>query len=100
MGPGIGNAKYILVVKDDLSNYLWLVHTESPCAASCARTLAQWIRTFGAMTHWVSDQGSHFKKKFMHSLAEDYQISHRFTVTYSPWVNGTVESVMRKVQAN
>ncbi len=100
MGPGTDKAKYILVVKDDLSSYTWLHVAAHADAETCAAALARWIRTFGAMTHWVSDQGTHFKNQVMAALADAYCIAHKFTVAYSPWVNGTVEAVMRTVQAS
>ncbi len=35
----------------------------------------------------------------MRELADEHRIKHFFTVAYSPWVNGTVESCMKHVQA-
>lgn len=43
------------------------------------------------MPLWVSDQGSHFKNQVPHPTY--------YTVAYSRWVNGTVESVMHRVRA-
>lgn len=51
------------------------------------------------MPFLVSDQSSHFKNKVMHYLAEEHKIKYRFTVAYSPWVNGTVENLMRHIQS-
>jgi len=33
----------------------------------------------------------------MEHLAKDHRIRHNFTVAYSPWANGTVESLMRSI---
>lgn len=99
LGPSSGEEKYALGIKCDLSSYLWLLPYCSANSENSADGIAKWIRSFGAMTHWVSDQGSHFKNEVMEKLAHDYRISHNFTVAYSPWVNGTVEAVMRSVQA-
>ena len=35
----------------------------------------------------------------MKELADVYKIKHHFTVAYSPWINGTVESCMKHIQA-
>ena len=99
MGPGFDGFKYILVVKDDLSSYQWLIPARCGDADTAAAEIAEWIRTFTIMKMWVSDQRSHFKKNVMITRAEDHRIKHNFTVAYSPWVNGTVESCMEHVQA-
>ena len=99
IGAGFDGFKYILVVKDDLSSYLWLIPAKCADADTAATEIAKWIRTFTIMRIWVSDQGSHFKNNVMKTLAEDHRIKHNFTVAYSPWVNGTVESCMKHVQA-
>jgi len=99
LGKGEGGLKYALVIEDDFSGYLWLVATASADAETAASALSRWIRTFTAMSVWVSDQASHFKNKVMRSLGTLHNIQHKFTVAYSPWVNGTVESCMRVVLA-
>jgi len=91
MGHGIEDYKYLLVIKDDLSSYLWLSLAKEANSETAASCLANWIRTFTAMKFWVSDQGSHFKNSTMNHLSESHNIKHNFTVAYSPWVNGTVE---------
>lgn len=99
MGPGLSGLKYVLVLSDDLSSYLWLCPTEAADAEAAAHEIARWIRTFTAMLFWVSDQGSHFKNEVIKLLAAAHKIKHDFTVANSPWVNGTVESCMRKIRA-
>ena len=100
IGAGFHGFKYVLVVKDDLSSYLWLIPARSADDANTAVTeIAKWIRTFTIMTMWVRDQGSHFKQNVMKTLAEGHRIKHNFTVSYSPWVNGRVESCIKHVQA-
>ena len=99
MGPSSTGEKYIFVIKDDLSSYIWFVPTTNASSDFAARALARWIRTFTAMTTWVSDQGTHFKNEVMNILANDYRITHHFTTAYSPWSNGTVEAVNRNVMS-
>lgn len=99
MGRSSDDHRYVLVVKDDLSSYVWLRKAKTADAEAATNVLATWIRTFSAMNVWVSDQGSHFKNQVMESLSNDFKIRHHFTVAYSPWTNGTVESVNRNVLA-
>lgn len=89
--------KYVLVIKDDLSGYCWLDLTPSPTSEHTAEVLARWTRVFTAPEVWVSDQGSQFKNKVIEHLTAMHQIHHNMIVAYSPWVNGTVESIMRSV---
>jgi len=99
MGPSNVDVKYVLVIKDDLSGYVWLRKAAAPDSGTTSTEIASWIRTFGAMNVWVSDQGSHFKNNVMETLALQHRIRHRFTVAYSPWANGTVENVNKHVLA-
>lgn len=62
-----------------------------------ATILARWNRFFTALETWVPDQGPHFINNTLTVLASDYHILHKPTVAYSPWANGTVESLMRIV---
>lgn len=45
----------------------------------------------------MSDRGTHFKNDVMKVLREQNRASHRFTLAYAPWSNGTVEVVNREV---
>lgn len=91
--------KYVLVIKDDFSGYAWLSSTTSATAAHAAETLSRWQRTFTAPVYWVSDQGAHFINAVMSDMADAFNIKHRPTVAYSPWVNGTVERLNRDILA-
>lgn len=99
MGASSTKVRYIFVIKNDLSSYIWLVPTKLADAEHAANSLSRWIRSFIAMNHWVSDHGSHFKNQTMELLANAHCIHHQFTMAYSPWVKVTVENVDRHVQA-
>lgn len=88
---------YILVLKDDLSGYTWLVPTKTADAENTARELARWFAAFGVVSSWVSDQGSHFKNAVVAELKEHLRATHHFTLAYSPWSNGTVEQMNRQI---
>jgi len=89
--------KYILVMLDDMSNWVWL----EPAGACNARTTAQhlmaWCKTLGAPEVLVSDTASHFKNHLMAELEKSMGIARKFAVANSPWSNGTCERMMREV---
>jgi ABC-type uncharacterized transport system permease subunit len=65
MGPSVDDFKYVLIVKDDYSNYVWLKQCKNADAYKAAAVLIEWLAAFGVAQQWVSDQGSHFKNKLM-----------------------------------
>ena len=99
LGRSSGIEKYVLVLKDDLSSYCWLEPVDGAPSENAAVVLAKWNRIFTPPEIWVSDQGPHFINDPLSIIANDYRILHKPTVAYSPWANGTVESLMRTVRA-
>jgi hypothetical protein len=63
MGPSVDYFKYVLIVKDDCSNYVWPKQRKNADDYSTAAVLIKWFAGFGVAQQWVSDQGSHLKKK-------------------------------------
>ena len=98
MGKGANDLKYVLVLRDDLSGYVWLVPAQWADSETTAKEISRWIRTFTSMRVWISDQGSHFKNELMSILAKEYSVHHHFVTAYTPWANGTVERCMREVR--
>jgi hypothetical protein len=97
MGPSAAGYKYLLIIKDDLSGYLWLVPSIAADTAATVDALSTWFAAFGIAAVWVSDQGSHFKNQVMESLRKSLRTQHHFTTAYTPWANGTVERACREV---
>jgi transposase InsO family protein len=96
MGPSVDDVKYVLIVKEDYSNYIWLKQCKNADAYSSVAVLIEWFATFGVVQQWVSDKGSHFKYKVMTDIQKQLGINHHFTTAYSPWANGTVEAVCKQ----
>ena len=96
MSEGEGKLKYILILKDDFSNYVWLVNTRTCDTDGVVEALREWISCFGAPKIWISDQGSHFKNEVMAKLAAVLKTKHHFTSAYHAQSNGTVEVVCRE----
>lgn len=84
---------YVLILKDDLSGYVWLISTEITNAATTADALKRWFSLFGFVPNWVSNKASHFKNELMKTLRKASRGNHHFKPAYSPWANGTVERV-------
>ncbi len=68
MGPGIEGKKYILIIRDDLSSYVWLWPTDSATSEAAADAITVWLGCFGSMEWLVTDQGSHFKNDLIRAL--------------------------------
>ena len=97
MGEGIENDKYILILRDDFSSYVWLYRTNAETGEAAAEALAMWVGVFGCMDWLVTDQCTHFSNVVLGDLTREFHISHHFTTAYSPWANGTVERAGREV---
>jgi hypothetical protein len=83
--------KYVLIVKDDYSNYVWLKQCKNADAYKPAAVLIEWFAAFG-----VAQQCSHFKNKVMTDIQKQLGTNHQFTTAFSPWANGTVEAVCKQ----
>ena len=97
MGTGVDQKRYILILKDDLSGYVWLWPTEEATGHAAAEAFAVWVGCFGSMEWLCTDQGTHFKNQLVAQLTVETRTHHHFTTAYSPWANGSVERVCREV---
>jgi Integrase zinc binding domain len=97
IGHGLKGVDYILVLKDDLSSYCRLIPSSAANAVTTAASLIDWFAPFGIVLDWVSDHGSPFRNVVVRLLREQNYSSHRFTLAYCPWSNGTVEVVNREI---
>ena len=89
--------QYVLLIRDDLSSFVWTCACKAANGEFAAEMLAKWVANFGTMAWIVSDQGSHFHNAVHADLIEKFKTKKHFTVAYSPWANGTVERVNREV---
>lgn len=89
--------QYVLVMRDDLSSFVWLWPTPSATGEAAADALSTWIATFGSIQWLVTDQGPHFTSSLISNLTRDLHVSHHFTTAYSPWANGSVERICKEV---
>ena len=62
--------RYILVIMDDLSNFVSLEPTEACTAEVTAKHLLNWCKTMGVPRVWVSDTTTHFKNRVISQLSD------------------------------
>jgi hypothetical protein len=96
MVPSADDVKYVLIVKDDYSNYVWLKQCKNADAYSTAAVPIECFAAFGVAQQWVSDQGSHLKNFFMTDIQKQLGTNHHFTTACSPWGSGRVEAVCKQ----
>jgi Integrase core domain/Chromo (CHRromatin Organisation MOdifier) domain len=97
MGPSHTGFKYLLLIKDDLSGYVWFVPSTNADAAAVVDALTSWFASFGVATTCVSDRGSHFKNRVIDGVRHALKSRHHFITAYCPWANGTVERACKEV---
>lgn len=92
------NFKYILVMKDEFSGFVWFVPTEAPNTRAAAEAIVKWMADYCCCPQYlVSDQGSHFTSELMGELTRLMGIEHHMVVAYSPWAN-SVERANRTLK--
>ena len=95
---GVHNYKYVLVLKDEFSGQVELIPTEACNHQAVAEAIAWWISRYGKPDMLRSDQGSHFKNNVINELSSTWNITHNFTLPYTPWSNGSVEIVNKTIK--
>ncbi|CAN0091957.1 unnamed protein product, partial [Sphacelaria rigidula] len=89
--------RYVLIIMDDLSNFVALEPVTMYTAESTAASLLNWCKPLGVPRMWVSDTATHFKNAILDRLREASRLDHQFAVAYSPWFNGTCERIVKEV---
>lgn len=97
LGLASTGKKYVLVLKDDASKYVWLRPAAVADSEVVIESLLEWFAAFGPAYVWVTDQGSHFKNHVVRGLQHALGAHHHFVTAYCPWANGTVEAANRCV---
>jgi Integrase zinc binding domain/Integrase core domain len=92
-----GKYQYLLLLKDDLSGYLWLVPCRKADAAATVNALMRWFAVFGVVLLWISDRGSHFNNEVVRRVQKELKAKHHSTTANCPWSNGTIESAYKQV---
>lgn len=97
MGLATTGERYILMVRDNHSEYAWLYPSCDMTEETAAHSLLDWCTWFGAPTSFMSDDPTHFKNETLHFLSNGLRTKHHFTVPYCPWSNGVVERLGKEL---
>ncbi|CAM9423298.1 unnamed protein product, partial [Sphacelaria rigidula] len=89
--------RYILVIMDDLSNFVALTPVAVCTTEMTAVSSLNWCKPLGVLRVWVSDTATHFKNAILARLREAFRVDHQFAAAYSPWSNGTCERMVKEV---
>lgn len=84
MGKRKGTEAYVLIIKDDLTPYVWLMQFTSLHDLTKADCLLQWSASFRTAKKRVSDKGTHFLNETIAETHERTKSKHHFTLPYSP----------------
>lgn len=92
-----GGMKFILVVKDSLTKYVWLFPIKSKKAEEVAMKLVNDIFCeFGIPIQLFSDKGTEFVNKLVTKINHLFKVSRMSTTPYNPRSNGLVEFTTRR----
>ena len=86
--------RYILVIMDGMSNWVWLQPTEVCTARLTVQNVWTWCKSIGVPEVWVSEIASNFKIQMMAALGKSLGVDRRFSVANSPWSKGSRERMM------
>lgn len=82
IGDGEEGLKYILILTDYFSNYVWVRCTKTCGAETTVQDLLEWFATFALVPTWNSEQESHFKNELLTYLASALHTKHNVTTAY------------------
>ena len=97
LGDNDDRYAYVLVLVDDVSSFVSLQLTASCTSEVAARSILEWVSVLGTPEVFVSDGAPYFKNETLKLVAAKLGASHRFSVAYSSWSNGTVERMNLEV---
>ena len=83
--PEDSGFRYILVIMDDLSNFVLMEPVEVCTAEATTASLLTWCKTLGVPRVWVSDTATHYKNAILTRLRKGLRVDHQFAVACSPW---------------
>jgi hypothetical protein len=88
-----GNHKYIMVIKDYLTKYVWLIPLKSKGSVEVAEAfVGEFICQAGIPGRVVSDRGNEFVNKLLSNVSHILGINRVSTTPYNPRSDGFVEN--------
>lgn len=90
---------YLLCIMDEFTRKVELIYSNQPTTDKMIEGLLLWRARYGLLDSFTvyTDQGSHFCNILMKTLQKYIAMSQRFSIAYSPWTNGSIESINHKI---
>eukprot|EP00729_Bicosta_minor_P018393 gene18393-33968_t len=91
--------KYLGIVVDHHSKFVWVVPTTSPDASDAITTLVEFIETVGTFPkRVVSDRGSFAISHVWKDVLASFGMSPSLTTSYNPQANGASEAQVKNIK--
>lgn len=97
IGPSRTGEKYVLLLRDDATDYKWMFAFPDTSAENAATAIIDWSAAFGVPKGLMSDGPTHFRNETLRLIAKGLKTTHHFTLPYSPWSNGAVERLGKEM---
>eukprot|EP00171_Calliarthron_tuberculosum_P002705 IDg2705t1 len=83
MTPSVTGAKYILILRDDFSSFIWMYPFPEADAHNAADAIIDWSASFSTPKALISDRGTHFKNETVRLITKALYVPHHFTLPQS-----------------
>jgi len=83
--------KYIQVIIDHMTRYIWAVPTASNSTQTIKTVLSDIFRTVGPFGRLITDQAKNFKSRELKDFLDTNKVRHSYSSSYHPQTNGIVE---------
>lgn len=97
ISPSRTGQNYILMLRDDHSDYKLLFSTPVTVAENVALAIIDWCAAFNVPKGLMSDGPTHFKNETIRLVTKGLRVPHHFILPYTPWGNGAVERLGKEV---
>lgn len=97
IAPSGTGDKYVLMLRDDHSDYKWFFAFADTSAENAAQVIIDWSAAFGVPKMLMSNGPTHFKNEAVRLVSKGLKVPHHFTLPYTPWSNGAVERLGKEV---
>ena len=96
IAPGEEGDKYILMLRDDHSDYKWFFAFGDTSAENASRAIIDCCAAFGVPKGLMSDGPTHFKNETVHKVSKGLKVPHHFTLPYTPWSKWDIFRVAKR----
>ena len=97
IGPSNAGTKYVLMLRDEHSNYCWVFAFPHTSAENAATAIIDWCAAIGVPKGLMSVGPTHFKKEAIRRTSCGLKVPHHFTLPYCLWSNGAVERLGKEL---